>query len=961
MKFHPLLYEKYNNFDELEKKIEEINIAKEKGDIFEQFIFIYLNLKKNLYQIKDNNVYMEKDIPDEIRKKLDLEPSDYGVDGVFITVDEKIAAYQVKFRSGRNKPSWEELAKFLSEAEHAHYRYTIANCYELPVALKKKESHLPILVENFDHLDSEFFDEMVEFALTLNVSKKNRFIPYEYQKQIISKVVNDFKNVDRGKLIAACGTGKTLIALWITEEMQSEEILFIAPSLALIKQTIEQWSGQANSMFSFLSVCSDKTVIRDIEDFSDYSVDEVNFPVTTDSDIIYEFLKKSKKFYKRIIFSTYQSMDVLSKALAKLNDFSFDIIIFDEAHRTAGSKGSILFNMALKDKFIKSKKRLFMTATKRLVKPWIKKKAEELDRIVLSMDDEEYGKDFVNYNIGKAIDDDVISDYKIIISCISEKENYQWIRENRLLSSMQTETEEYFISAQNLFKQLILIKAMKNLNISKVITYHSFVKNAKNFIKSEDDSVLDIVKTFSIIWPELNQKDMFFNHVNGSMTAGKRGSILKKYEAFKYGVVSNARCLIEGVDIPIIDCVYFVDPKKSLIDIVQASGRALRKVKNSTKKIAYFIIPILVPEGNTEADIINNTDFETVHNVIQALRDRDTRLEEWINQLNLRISQGKSGKNKGGEEFSPIILDLPKNISIDKFSETLHLKIAEVNGDPTSFTYKTKNYGKKERKSYKKRIFKTLGDYSVESYNKNLVLPTITKFKDENSVILAQDLKINHNNISHTYRLGLMKKEKNRRYSLSPLGKQLWRKEIDFNLIFKRQMLRYLSTAKEDNEERILYPYRTALKIMHEVNSINFMEFSYGLYPIADSSQDSINVAVQSIKWIRENYPNIEILNQENKIRVLGEMNEYFNLNYTETDIWAKKTTINNQFIYFRNHLSLFTEIFAIDKKKQVISVKERGKSKILRLLLKDNNIENISIPIKEKEKIFQEEFIKYY
>lgn len=328
--------------------------------------------------------------------------------------------------------------------------------------------------------------------------------------------------------------------------------------------------------------------------------------------------------------------------------------------------------------------------------------------------------------------------------------------------------------------------------------------------------------------------------------------------------------------------------------------------------------------------------------------------------MNLRISQGKSVKAKGGEEFSPVILDLPENISIDKFSETLHLKIAEVNRDPTSFTYKTKKYGKKERKSYKKRIFKTLGDYSVESYKKKLVLPTITKFKDENSIMLAQDLKINHNNISHTYRLGLIKKEKNRRYSLSPLGKQLWRKEIDFILIFKRQMLRYFSVVKEDNEERILYPYRTALKILYEVNSINFVEFSYGLYPIADYSKDSINDAIQSIKWIRENYPNIEILNQENKIKVLGEINEYFNLNYTETDIWAKKTTINNQFIYFRNHLSLFDEIFAIDKKTQVISVKEGGKSKILNLLLRDNNIENNSISIKEKEKIYREELIKY-
>jgi len=956
MKFHEILKDKRKSWEELESSIEILSDTVEIGEVFEQFVFVYLILKKNFYQI--DKVYRWKDIPAALRRQLRLEKTDYGVDGIFVLKYGDIAAYQAKFRSKRTKPSYSELSKFWTEAEHADFHYTIANSYDLPKVAKKKIKHMAILVDSFEALDEEFFREFQEYVLKSKVEKKIRYTPDDHQRRAIKNVISGFEKTKRGKYIAACGTGKTITALWIIENLKAQNILFVTPSLALIKQTLEEWAGQSKEPFSYLCVCSDISVAEEVDD-GDITVADLNFPVTTNPGHISGFLSKNSNGEKKIIFSTYQSLDALASGINRLDNFYFDLSICDEAHRTAGVKGSRLFSLVLHDEYIKSDKRLFMTATERLVRPWIKKKAEELERVVFSMDDEKvYGKVYERLNFGEAIDKDVISDYKIIVAGIELNEVYEWIKNNRLLVCLEGKEKEYFTCAQNIFRQILLIKAIKEFPIFKTITFHSSIRNAQAFISGTGNDDLDLATAISKLWPELEQSNLYLDHINGRMRAGERKEKLDLFKASGYGIISNARCLTEGVDVPVIDSIYFVNPKSSLIDIIQACGRALRKPRASKKKkTAYFIIPILIPENDKGAEVINEIDFETLHNVIQALRDQDARLADWIDKLNLQASKGRSrGFSEGSD--SPIILNIPAKFEPKKFEEKLYLKIAEANAEPTTFKFKTKKYGTQERKSYHKRIFKTLGDYSVESYKNSLVNPTMKEFGTLDSELTMNEIKINNNNVSHTERLGLIEKE-GKKYKLTPLGKQYWQKELNFEDLFRHQMLKYFSVVQEDGEKRFLFPYKDCLKILLKVKSLNFIEFAFGLYSITDSSEESIDESIERIEWIRNNYPKIDLLNEANKKSVLKKINKKCNTKFSYTDIWAKKTTINNQFIYFRNHLELLGNIIETDSKKQTVSVKSGMEKKLKTLLLNQKNcLKNQKLSEDKLRKKYVDKFI---
>ncbi len=933
MKVNKLLKEKIQSWKELEKQIELLPNTKQRGDVFEEFVFVYFNLNKTLYQISE--IYMGKNIPLKYKRKFELEKNDCGVDGLIIHKDGTVTGYQVKFRTNREKPSYDELAKFWIEAKKTDHHLTIANCYSLSRLCSKHNKHLSILVDEFDALTNEFFKEFYELVNSKPV-RKTLFKTFDYQDRMISNTIKGFEKNDRGKLIAACGTGKTFTALKITEAMKTKNVLFLAPSLALIKQTLESWAEQSSVDFSYLCVCSDKTVSDEIDE-GDIAISDFNIPVTTSVDHISNYLSHETKG-KKVIFSTYQSLDVLTKAMKKTNTFVFDLAIFDEAHRTAGAKNSGLFALGLDNNHIRVKKRLFMTATERLLRPWIVKKAQEYNRVVFSMDDESlYGPIFDRFNFGEAISKDVISDYKIVVAGVKEKEIYDLIKNDKLLVDIKEGTKEYYSYAQNIFRQIMLIKAMQEFPIKKAITFHSTVKNAECFINGISQEDLSLKKVIQRISKDIDPEDFYLDHINGTMSAGERKERLDLFKESSYGVISNARCLTEGIDVPIIDSVYFVNPKSSLIDIVQACGRALRKPFGSKEKTAYFIVPILIPEGKVESEIVNEIDFEMLHNLIQSLRDQDLRLAEWVNQINLQASKGKSYRFSKSSD-SPIVLKIPHTIDLEKFEEKLYLKIAEINSEPTQFTYKTKKYGKKERKSSYQRIFKTLGDYSVDAYKENLVVPTIQKFNSKNDSLTMDEIKVNHNNVSHTERLGLIEKN-GKEYKLTSLGIQLFENNLIFEDVFRRQMLRYYSAIKEDEGKRILFPYRACLKILLDLKSINYIEFVFGLYSMVDYSEESISEAIEEIKFLRQKYPNLEILNEKNREKVLAELNNHFGTNFSLTDIWEKKTTINNQFIYFRNHLSLFDNCIICDKK--AIYLKKNEEKKVISLLTKDENLEN--------------------
>jgi predicted helicase len=934
MIFSEILKKKHSDWRSLEQEIEKLPTAYDKGEVFEQFIYAYLLLNSQLYQIQE--LYRSTEIPKKYLEKYKLEKKDSGVDGLIILENGKGAGYQVKFRSNRKKPSYDELAKFWVEAQHTDINYTIANSYSVTDLSKKQEKHLQILVDDFDNLDKMFFESLFTLTNRQKIKKREKYEPYDFQKEIIKDTINGFKTSNRGKVIAACGTGKTLTALWITEKIKAKNVLFLEPSLALIKQTLEAWANQSNRPFSYLAVCSDKSVSLNEEDDGDIAITDLNIPVTTEISEIINFLH-SENSDTKYIFSTYQSLPVIAEAFMGIDDFEFDLTIFDEAHRTAGAKESSLFSLALDDNNIPSCKRLFMTATQRMLRPKLKKIAADNERLVFSMDDEDiYGKLFHSYNFGKAINDKIISDYEIIVAGIQESELKIWIANNKELEVLNEADNTTFTTAQTLFTQIILAKAIESYPINKVISFHSSINNAKVFSGAiGNGNNLDSLITK--VNKSIDFDDLYIDHINGSMSAGNRQEKLDEFKNSKYGLISNSRCLTEGVDVPIIDSIYFVDNKNSIIDIVQACGRALRKPISTPDKTAFFIIPVLIPDDSTSSDIINMESFEMVYSVLQALRDQDDRLDEWINEINQGAVKGKFSKYKKGSK-NPLKFFLPNSINIDDFADKLYLKIATVNANPTNVLYKPAiKYGKKQRKSGYKRIFKTLGDYSIESYFNSLVVPTIEKYKPSKSSITNKEAKINNNNVSHTLRLGLIVKDQ-KNYNITPLGKNYLDGKIDNATLFKRQMLRYSTYLEDSNDSRLLFPYRACLKIIEQTKSLNFFEFAFGVNTLYDSSNESIQEAIKSIFILREKYPNLLLVNEANRGTLLNELNELFGSEYSLTDIWTKRTTLYNQYGYFRNHLSIFSDFIEIDN--QVINLISDRVTKLNQLLALDNRLE---------------------
>jgi superfamily II DNA or RNA helicase len=915
---HSLFSKKYPNWAELEQEIQKIVSDKEKGDAFEEFVYFYFDFHRELYQISEiyAPVFRDRRIPKRLLQELKLEGTDYGVDGVIVCRDGKLIAYQAKFRSGRISPTARELATFWAEGEYAHSRCVVANTFSLPRVANKKRNHLSVLEYTLLALPLHFFEALFLFAKKAGPPPKTLHSPRPYQREMLDGIAAGFGHSDRGKLIAACGTGKTLVSLWATQELKTRTVLFLAPSLALIRQTLGEWADQARVPFSYLCVCSDPTVSDDIdEDLPIVLPSDVDVPVTTDPQEITKFLE-AVPAGKRVILCTYQSLDVLADGCSRVKDFQFDLTIFDEAHRTAGLRNSPLFSLALDNHVIRSRMRLFMTATERMVRSRVREVVEEAQRIVFSMDDQNvYGPVFHKLSFGKAISQKIIADYRIVLAGVTESEVLKLITTNRYVTPDVSETAGRPVAAQSLFKELLLTKAISEFSLAKVITFHTSVKQAHRFIGA-----------FQSIAPaQLDERisggTTFFDHINGAQTASDRALRISEFEAANLGVLSNVRCLSEGVDIPLIDAVFFADPRNSPIDIVQAVGRALRKPYGTDGKISTILIPIIIPEKGEDIEVANNNAFEGLYDVIQALRDQDETLAEWIDSINLQAVQGRTGRpSKGSEKLK---LFLPQDIDLDEFYNRLTLRIATVNRNPTGTVSLGSQLGKTERVSTYTRIFKTLGDYNPEPYRERLLDVTLAKFRTPKEVLKGSELKKNNNNVSHSERLGAIVDIGKRNFRLTALGTRYHlEKRISFSDLFRNQMLLY---SEVSNGFR-LFPYRAAFEVLLATGRMNYIEFLYGIYSIQPADmQSSVQETCSRIRWIRKQFPNVELTNEANRERVREELNGAGPVNFDAKDVWTDRTIAGNTYRYFIRHLELFADFFATDWKTKVISVNKRA------------------------------------
>lgn len=932
-----LTYKK--SWEELQKSIGSIESTKDKGDAFEYVAAYYFKYFGSKFEVK--NVYMRHEIPEKIIRHIKLENTDYGVDGVIERSDGKLTAYQVKFRTEQESPSYRELSTFWTEAEYADFRLIFANSKTLPKPATKRKNHLAVLVDDLMELNESeklpkgsFFDYITSIIVGEKQTPTQYPVPRPYQQEMIDKVLAEFKISDRTKAIAACGTGKTLLAKFIHDTVQSKITLFMAPSLALIKQALEEWSTKTEQKFLFLAVCSDSSVVSDNDEIR-MAAHEVNFPVTTDPNYICEFLNIETPLPK-VIFSTYHSVDAVMVTSLK-HKVEFDLGIFDEAHKTAGNKQSKQFTLAMENDFIAIKKRLFMTATERVVTKKIQDSAVESGRTVYSMDDvKKYGKVSANLNFGKAIQLDIIADYKIVVASIKEQEAYNWMKANKIVNTADSD-----VTMEYLFKKLLIVKAMKELEITKVLSYHSSVNRAKDF--TNEGSELSLRKIFNSVIGDSSDLDVTFGHVNGAMSSANRKTVLDELSSSDLGVVSNARCLTEGVNVPVVDAVYFADQKSSLIDIVQAIGRAVRKPSGESKT-AYIILPVVISDDVNTFSGINATKFEAIHDAIQALREADEDLAERIDEVNYSIVTG--GRSRNSRALDGKIMHLPfGEMAIDSFESSLQLRVGEINTkDNNDVPLVVYNSERGSRKSNFKRKLTTIGDYNIDAYL-DMVIPTVKNFIGmENDVLTKKELelikngKVNHNNVSHTERIGAIQQVSKGKYILTSIGRSFIDDSSDKNRLFINQMLRYSTVNKSSDsiKGKFIFPYRAILKIAQHFEYIRKLDFLYCIYALENTSERKIQEAIANMKHLQESFPNLESLSDTNKKKVLNILNKELldnDYEFSLLDVWSSRGTTYNQFNYFKKHLMLFDNAFIDGDLKDRIYLKRGHKTAINELL----------------------------
>ena len=399
------LFADLQSFRELEKRIEDLETPQERGDAFEVFAEAYLATQK-IHQAAD--VWPDGAVPSDIVKKLQLPPTDMGVDGVCLTLNGDYAAYQVKFRTGRRPQTWKELSTFIGLADRADLKVLFTNSSEvLDVVTDRKD---------FFCIRGADLDRLTEDDLTaIDTWLQGEFIPFEpfspraHQAAALNDVLSGLKEHDRVTAVMACGTGKTLTALWMAERLKPKRILVLLPSLSLVRQTLHEWLKQTRwERPRFLAVCSDPSVKSNTEDMMLVHQADLDFPVTTQPDVVKAFLDEQSDGVQ-VVFSTYQSAHVVGDAMA--GQEPFDIGIFDEAHKTAGREGS-RFAFALEDKNLPIAKRVFMTATPRHYD--VRNKDKEGDKkLVYSMDvPEVYGPIVHTLTFAEAAKEGIICDFK---------------------------------------------------------------------------------------------------------------------------------------------------------------------------------------------------------------------------------------------------------------------------------------------------------------------------------------------------------------------------------------------------------------------------------------------------------------------------------------------------------------------------------------------------------------------
>ena len=502
--------------------------------------------------------------------------------------------------------------------------------------------------------------DALEAGLSGSSARKAKKMPRPHQEDAIASVHEHFEHSDRGKIIMACGTGKTFTSLKIAEQEAGAGglVLFLAPSIALVGQTLREWMAECSVPIFPICICSDSRVGRlkqKTEDEDIVSITDLAYPASTDVATIRERLAVADRQYKDhmvVVFSTYQSIAVISKAQETFQR-DIDLIICDEAHRTTGvtlkGEDDSDFVRVHDNAFIRAKKRLYMTATPRLYAENSKKKASDIGATLCSMDDEAlYGPEVYRIGFGEAVDKNLLSDYKVLVLTVTDSQIPESLQEALADGSKELNTDDAakLMGCINaLSKRMLLdegvLKKTDPSPMRKAVAFCQTIKASKKITKVFNNFKDTYYK--SLPGEELAEVvDVAADHVDGTMSAPVRDEKLawlnsSPAEGHECRILTNARCLSEGVDVPSLDAVLFLSAKNSQIDVVQSVGRVMRAAPG--KRFGYIIIPILVPSSIKPEEALNdNKRYAVVWTVLNALRAHDDRFEAVINRLEVNHS-----------------------------------------------------------------------------------------------------------------------------------------------------------------------------------------------------------------------------------------------------------------------------------------------------------------------------------
>ena len=471
----------------------------------------------------------------------------------------------------------------------------------------KKAINKPVqllLIDTWKSLDETFFKQLRNKLNDKPYSPKP-FYPRKHQKKALKDSVKHFikeKNT-KGKLIFPCGAGKSLTGFWMSQELGSKTTLIAVPSLSLIKQTLDVYLKEfvaRDIKVKFLCICSDEGIGKN-DDIA-FKTENIGVPCDTDPVFIKQWLKDNRK-ENIVVFTTYQSGRIIAE-LSKELKLTFDLGIFDEAHKTVGSSKKLFSHLLFEDN-ISVDKRIYMTATERFY-------SGSKDDMI-SMDDEDiYGETFSFMSFKDAVNQNLLTDYKIITIDVKKSEIAEFIKSNGLVQlsdKWKKETE-----ARSLSSMIALRKAMNRFDIKNVVSFHSSIERAKRNMGIH-----------SYITSTYGYKPIDTFTVSGKDSTSKRSVIVNEFASSERALITNARCLTEGVDVPNIDCIVFSDPRKSKVDIVQALGRALRKKEG--KEWGYVILPVVYDDKTNEID---NDSFNEILSIIRGLASNDERIIEYF-------------------------------------------------------------------------------------------------------------------------------------------------------------------------------------------------------------------------------------------------------------------------------------------------------------------------------------------